>query len=89
MDEFEQLLNQNKLAFERFVKFKISNLSDAEDILQDVYFTAYSLYGRGLCRYGCIALAWKKVFENRRRQKPCGALVRVDYRAYTYKRPLG
>ena len=41
MDEFEQLLNQNKLAFERFVKFKISNLSDAEDILQDVYFTAY------------------------------------------------
>lgn len=41
MDEFEQLLNQNKLAFERFVKFRISNLSDAEDILQDVYFTAY------------------------------------------------
>lgn len=41
MDEFEQLLNQNKFAFERFVKFRISNLSDAEDILQDVYFTAY------------------------------------------------
>ena len=41
MDEFEHLLNQNKLAFERFVKFRISNLSDAEDILQDVYFTAY------------------------------------------------
>ncbi len=41
MDEFEHLLNQNKLAFERFVKFRISNFSDAEDILQDVYFTAY------------------------------------------------
>lgn len=41
MDEFEQLLNQNTFAFERFVKFRISNLSDAEDILQDVYFTAY------------------------------------------------
>lgn len=41
MDEFEHLLNKNKLAFERFVKFRISNLSDAEDILQDVYFTAY------------------------------------------------
>lgn len=46
MDEFEQLLNQNKLAFERFVKFRISNLSDAEDILQDVYFTAYKNWGQ-------------------------------------------
>ncbi|MBQ6996254.1 MAG: RNA polymerase sigma factor [Lachnospiraceae bacterium] len=46
MDEFEQLLNQNKLAFERFVKFRISNLSDAEDILQDVYFTAYKNWGK-------------------------------------------
>lgn len=46
MNEFEQLLNQNKLAFERFVKFRISNLSDAEDILQDVYFTAYKNWGQ-------------------------------------------
>lgn len=46
MDEFEHLLNQNKLAFERFVKFRISNLSDAEDILQDVYFTAYKNWGK-------------------------------------------
>lgn len=41
MTEFEILLNENQLAVERFVKFRISNVYDAEDVLQEVYLTAY------------------------------------------------
>ena len=41
MTEFEKLLCENNIAVERFVKFKISNYADAEDILQDIYVAAY------------------------------------------------
>ncbi len=39
--EFERLLRENKNAVERFVRFRISDLSDAEDVLQEVYLAAY------------------------------------------------
>ena len=42
MSDFERLLSENRSAVERFVKFKIPNLSDAEDILQDVYLIAFN-----------------------------------------------
>ncbi len=35
MQEFEALLNENKSSLERFIKFKIQNQYDAEDIIQD------------------------------------------------------
>lgn len=41
MTEFEKLLRDNKIAVERFVKFKVSNYVDAEDVLQDIYVAAY------------------------------------------------
>ena len=41
VSNFENLLLENKLAVERFVKFKISNISDAEDILQEIYLIAF------------------------------------------------
>lgn len=41
MSKFEDLLFCNQLSVERFVKFRIPNISDAEDILQEVYFTAF------------------------------------------------
>ena len=41
VDEFESLLAQNKNAVERWVYAKMSNPADAEDILQDTYFSAY------------------------------------------------
>lgn len=41
MTEFEVLLGQVKSGVERFVKFKISSKEDAEDVLQEVYLTAY------------------------------------------------
>ncbi len=39
--EFEQLLARYGPAAERFVRYRISSLSDGDDVLQEVYFTAY------------------------------------------------
>lgn len=41
MDTFETLLAPHQGAVERYVKFKIPILADAEDVLQDVYLTAF------------------------------------------------
>lgn len=41
MDEFESLLRECHSALERFVKFKVNNNPDAEDIIQDTTLTAY------------------------------------------------
>lgn len=46
MTRFEQLLCENKRAVERFVKFKIANVADADDILQEVYFTAFKNFAQ-------------------------------------------
>lgn len=40
MSEFERLLQDNHVFLERYVKYKISNLHDAEDIIQEVCLTA-------------------------------------------------
>ena len=40
MDEFETLFRQYKAGVERFVKFKLPSLADAEDVLQEVAITA-------------------------------------------------
>lgn len=44
MDEFERLLEAERSPVERFVKFRIASRADAEDVLQEVYFTAYQKY---------------------------------------------
>ena len=41
MTGFETLVADNLQPLERFVKFRIGNLSDAEDILQEVLIAAY------------------------------------------------
>ncbi len=41
MEEFEALLENCRPQIERFVRFKISQAADAEDVLQDTYITAY------------------------------------------------
>ena len=45
MDEFEQLLEANRLGVERWVKFHVSG-PDAEDILQESYLAAYQAFPR-------------------------------------------
>lgn len=42
--EFEKLLCEHKGAAERFVYFRIKNKQDAEDILQDTFFTAFTKF---------------------------------------------
>ena len=44
MDEFEALLDAEKISVERFVRFKINSKADADDILQEVYITAYQKF---------------------------------------------
>lgn len=46
MSKFEDLLFCNQLSVERFVKFRIPNVSDAEDILQEVFLTAFKNFGQ-------------------------------------------
>lgn len=46
MSNFENLLSDNQLSVERFVKFRIPNISDAEDILQEVFLTAFKNFGQ-------------------------------------------
>lgn len=40
MSEFEKLLQENIVPLQRYVKFKINNKHDAEDIIQDVCLVA-------------------------------------------------
>ena len=67
MDEFEKLLSEHKCAIERFVKFKIESIHDAEDILQDVYLTAYqkydSLENKESFKAWCISIACNKCID--------------------------
>ena len=44
MDEFEKLLCSCKNAVERFVRYKIYSQADAEDILQDIFLTAFKSF---------------------------------------------
>lgn len=41
MEEFEDLLEAERGSVERFVRFRLSSKSDAEDVLQEIFFTAY------------------------------------------------
>ncbi len=44
MDTFENLLEAERLPVERFVRFRISSNADADDVLQEVFLTAYQKF---------------------------------------------
>lgn len=46
MDEFEKLLALERCAVERFVRFRLPSREDAEDVLQEVYLTAYQKFSQ-------------------------------------------
>ena len=46
MVEFESLLEAERIAVERFVRFKINSKADADDILQEIFFTAYQKFSQ-------------------------------------------
>ncbi len=41
MDDFEKLLELERNALERYVYFKVNNKADAQDIIQDIYLSAF------------------------------------------------
>ena len=41
MDEFEKQLNSVRIAVERFVRYRLPSQTDADDVLQEIYLTAY------------------------------------------------
>lgn len=40
MDEFERLLEAERVSVERFVRFRMSSKADADDVLQEIFLTA-------------------------------------------------
>ncbi len=44
MDEFERLMQAEQTSVERFVRFRICFKPDADDVLQEVFFTAYQKF---------------------------------------------
>ena len=46
MDEFETLLDAQRGAVERFVRFRLNSKADADDVLQEVYLTAYQKFSQ-------------------------------------------
>lgn len=45
MEEFEALLSAQRAVVERFVRFRIGERADADDVLQEVYLAAYRKFG--------------------------------------------
>ena len=50
MEAFEVLLRTHQSAVERYVRFRLDGSADAEDVLQEVYLTAYLKFPQLKCR---------------------------------------
>ncbi len=46
MDEFEILLEAERMSVERFVRFRMNSASDADDVLQEVFLSAYQKFAQ-------------------------------------------
>ena len=72
MSEFETLLQEHYAPLERYVKFKIGNRHDAEDILQDVCLSAVqrfeTLADKAAFKAWLIAIARNKVNDHYRKK---------------------
>lgn len=81
MDEFETLLSESKAALERFVKFKIGNSYDAEDVIQDVCLNAlqkfHTLKNKSCFKAWIITIAKNKC-NDYYREKAKGMEINID-----------
>lgn len=72
MDTFEELLEKERVSVGRFVKFRISVQEDAEDVLQEVFLTAYQkfsqLKNRGAFKAWLLSIARNKCNDYFRRK---------------------
>ena len=75
MNEFEVLLRQNKSVLERFVKYKVQNQCDAEDIVQETYLAACvnfdALKNKDFFKSWLIGIANNKCKDYYRRKAEC------------------
>lgn len=46
MDEFEKLLEAERVSVERFVRFRVSSTTEADDVLQEVFLAAYQKFSQ-------------------------------------------
>ena len=46
MESFEELLKSNRCAVERFVRFRIGEKFDADDVLQETYLAAFQNFNQ-------------------------------------------
>ena len=46
MDEFEKQLDSVRIAVERFVRYRLPSQVDADDVLQEIYLTAYQRFAQ-------------------------------------------
>lgn len=46
MDDFEKLLNAERVSLERYVRFRLHSREDAEDVLQEVYLASYQKFSQ-------------------------------------------
>lgn len=64
MDEFEKLLDAARVSVERLVRYRLNSKADADDVLQEVYLTAYQkfpqLKNRDSFRAWIISIAGNK-----------------------------
>ena len=44
MDDFENLLEAERVSVERFVRYRMNVKADADDVLQEVFLTAYQKF---------------------------------------------
>ena len=51
MDEFEKLLDAERMSVERFVRFRIAAKADSDDVLQEIYLAQKQDYGSGAAEY--------------------------------------
>ena len=46
MDEFEKQLESVRIPLERFVRYRMPSQTDADDVLQEIYLTAYQRFAQ-------------------------------------------
>lgn len=72
MNRFEELLDSNRCFAERYVRFRIGLKADADDILQEIYLTAYQkfwqLKSEDSFRFWLISIARNKCNDFFRRK---------------------
>lgn len=91
MDSFEALLEEARGAVERFVRYRIDNAADADDVLQETYLAAFSRFDRlknkDSFKAWLISIAKNKCSDHYRRKRSDVSLDAMGGRELIPDRP--